>query len=285
MTKSKSGAYVRITSAYPTMHRSEKSIADYFLKNNLRIDKLSLAETATACDVSKAAVTRFCKRLGYNGLKDFKLSAVDDMDNHINLFEPITSQPLGSDLLNATQVCHANAKACTDTSQLMDDLQLKETAELFLTHKNIFLFGEGPVSCVVVDLYQKMLRLGIFPVYTGDRRMQNMQTQLVKEGDLVCVFDLSGSTRSAVEAAARSAQNGATVLAICNIIGSPLSKHGHINLFGSGHLGSHISGTLAPRIALLCIVDCLFNALIQVMGDDCKESIKKTSTVIREGWY
>ncbi len=284
MTKYKSGAYVRITNLYPTMLHSEKSIADYILNNSVRIQKLSLAEIAEACDVSKAAITRFCKRLGFNGFKEFRLSALDDTDNRLNNFEKITDQPLGSSTLTAQQLCQINAKACTDTSQLMDDAQLKEIAKHILSHNRIFMFSEGPASCVSIDLYQKLLRIGLFPIYTTDHRMQSMQARLVQKGDFICVFDFSGSTRSTIELAERAFQNGATVLTVCNIIGSPLSKHSHFHLFGSGHLGTDISGTLAPRIALMCIVDCLFNAIVQTMGSSCRESIQKTSGVIRDGW-
>ncbi len=285
MAKGKSGAFVRVRSIYPSLLDSEKKIADYILRNCIRIEKLSLTEIASSCCLSKAAVTRFCKHLGYNGFKDFRLSAMEDVISRLDGFENMSTQPLIGNALSAAQICLSNAQACTDTSLLMDDAQLEEAAKLFLSCRNVFLFAGGGASVVAMDFYQKLLRLGIFSVYASDHRMQNMQSRLVQKGDLVCVFDLSGSTRNTVLMAEKAAQNGATVLTICNIIGSPVSKHGSLNLFGFGHLGTDISGTVAPRIALLCIVDCLFNALIQAMGDDCKECIKKTSQLIQEDWY
>ncbi len=284
MPTAKGGAYVRISSSYAVLLPSEKKIADYILKNSHRADELSIAEIAEHSGASNATVTRFCKRLGFNGFKDFRVSAIQDATGHVNDFEKITSQRLGSKSMTAEWICDSNAQACADTRLLMDDQQLAEAARIILSKKRVFLVGEGATACVASDLYQKLLRLGIPSIYSADRRMQRMYVSLCGPEDAVCAFDLSGNTRSTVEMAQTAVQNGAGVLAFCNTIGSPLARAGGLNFFGPGRIGSDITGTLAPRIAILCIVDCLFNALAQEMGDSCSESIKKTSQVIREDW-
>ncbi len=284
MPGAKGGAYLRIQSSYALLLPSEKKIADYILKNSFRANELSIAELAEHSGASKATVTRFCKRLGFNGFKDFRVSAIQDGTGYINDFERITSERLGSKTMTADWICSSNAQACADTRLLMDDHQLGEVARLLLSKKRVFLVAEGATACVATDLYQKLLRLGLPSVYTGDRRMQRMYISLTGPEDMVCCFDLSGNTSSTVEMAQTAVQNGAGVLAVCNTIGSPLARAGGINLFGPGRIGSDITGTLAPRIAVLCIVDCLFNALAREMGDSCADSIKKTSQVIRDDW-
>lgn len=284
MTTAKGGAYVRINSNYALLLPTEKRIADYILKNSSRAGALSIAEIAENSGASKATVTRFCKRLGFNGFKDFRISAIKDAGASLNNFESITTAHVGSQVMSFDRICNSNAQACADTRLLLDEPLLAHAARLILSKKRIFLIGEGAVGCVAVDFYQKLLRLGLVSIYSTDRRLQKMHISLTNADDIVCAFDLSGNTKSTVAMVETARQNGAETITICNTIGSPLSRVGGMNLFGPGRIGSDITGTLAPRIALLCIVDCVFSALAQEMGQACQDSINKTSQVIREDW-
>lgn len=51
----------------------ERKVANYLLKHEEKIQKMDIADIAKAAEVSKATVVRFCKALGFNGLKDFKV--------------------------------------------------------------------------------------------------------------------------------------------------------------------------------------------------------------------
>lgn len=51
----------------------ERKVANYLLKHEDKLQKLDIADIAKATDVSKATVVRFCKALGFKGLKDFKI--------------------------------------------------------------------------------------------------------------------------------------------------------------------------------------------------------------------
>lgn len=57
-----------------TLKSRERRVADYLLLREKDILSLSIAEIAESADVSKATVVRFCKALGYTGLKDFKVA-------------------------------------------------------------------------------------------------------------------------------------------------------------------------------------------------------------------
>lgn len=51
----------------------ERKVYDYLLKKENRIQELKVSDIADGAGVSKATVVRFCKTLGYDGLKDFKV--------------------------------------------------------------------------------------------------------------------------------------------------------------------------------------------------------------------
>lgn len=281
----KGGAYVRLRSNYSILQPMERKIADYIIKNSDRAEELSIAEIATRSGASNATVTRFCKRLGFNGFRDFRISAIQDTDMGRNNFDSIRSiEKLDSDDMTIERICNSNAQACADTKLLLDEQTLAQAAHLIAGKKRIFLVGQGAVSAVSLDFYHKLLRLGLASVYSADRRLQKMHMAITGPEDVVVVFDLSGNTIMSVEMIQKARGNGTKAIVVCNSIGSPVAKAADLALYGPGRVGSDITGTLAPRIALLCIVDCLFYALQREMGDACYEYVKKTSQVVVDDW-
>ena len=52
---------------------SEKEVLDYLLQNDIGMKSFSVENIALLSKSSPATVVRMCKRLGYNGFKDFKV--------------------------------------------------------------------------------------------------------------------------------------------------------------------------------------------------------------------
>lgn len=277
------GAYARIQSTYSTLLPAEKQIADFILKNAEKIEELSINELASYAQTSKSTVTRFCQRLGYDGFKQFRLSAAKD---HVMGFD--YSQELSDEETNTADlvqnICQSNARACLDTPLLLDPESLEKATRILLKAKRIFIFGDGPVASVAIDFFQKMLRLGLFCVYSMDRRFQQMQAVLTTKEDAVIAFDLAGSTKSTITAIKSARNNGSKTIAVTNTVGAPITKEAELILFGPGRIGSHLTGTLEPRIVQLCIVDCLFTLLVKLSGEKANANLKKTKEVILSDW-
>ncbi len=278
------GAFALINFHYSRMLPAEKRIADVLLSHSADISTVSIGELAELSGASKATVTRFCKRLGFEGFRDFRVSAI--IDTHKGLSPGKKLAPDASVPLEALvhTVCDSNAGACKDTKLLLSAEALGKAAALIAEAPKVLLLAEGPTAPVALDFYQKLLRLGIEPVHTSDRRIRRMHVSITKPGDVVVAFDLAGQSRATVEMTEAAAKNGAETIAVCNAIGSPLAKAAGISLYGPGRTGSDISGTLAPRIALMCIVDCLFYAVHKQRGGESEESILKTNQVILDDW-
>ncbi len=280
----KNGAYMRINMNYRRLMPTEKRIADILLKNIDNVDTLSVNTIAEQAGASNATVTRFCKRLGYNGFKDFHVSAIKDIHSGAVTGENALEDTGDTSEHIIERICRSNAQACQDSILLLDSEQMDKAVELLLHRRNIILIGEGAVSAVMLDFYQKLLRLGLPVVYTQDQRFQRMHLSLAGPTDAVVAIDLTGSKRSTVDMAKQAHDAGAAVLTLCNSLGANIARWGSVNLCGPGRMGSSVSATLAPRIALLCIVDCLFTLLEKQMGEVAVESLRKTNEVIVEDW-
>ena len=284
MSNIKGGAFLRINTNYSRLFPTEKRIADFMLENSKQMETISIGEIAQFTNSSKATVTRFCKRLGYDGFKDFRVSAIKDNQLGLNDFRNLVLDRTRYEKRTIDYICNSNAQACADTKLLLNAEVLQQAAAILLSKKRIFIVGDGIAATIALDFYFKLLRLGIIATYSLDRRTQLLCISLTTENDVVIGFDSSGNTKSTVELIKTAKNNGAETITICNTIGSPLAKASGMNIYGPAKIGTDISGTLAPRIALLCIVDCLFYTIEQSLGDSYLDCINRTSKAILDDW-
>jgi len=277
------GINVKIQANYDILNPTEKKIANYILKNANDIEHLTTQELADKTETSKAAVTRFCQRLGYEGFKQFRISAIKEHVQGVKDLHELVNEKDELDII-IKKLCNSNATACSDSSLLIEEKKLEEVAKLILKSERVFLFGDGASAPIIIDFYQKMLRLGIICIHSLDRRLQSMQAVLATEKDVVLAFDLSGASQHTVNTVKVARKKKCKTVGICNSIGSPLMKEAEISLYASARTNSKLTGTFGPRIALLCLVDCLFTGIIKFSNNRFSENLKITMNAIIEDW-
>ena len=64
----------RITHEYYQLTASEKKLATFVVANGQRSQTMSISELAAACGVAEATISRFCRRMGYQGYSAFRLA-------------------------------------------------------------------------------------------------------------------------------------------------------------------------------------------------------------------
>ena len=72
----------------------EQKVMDFLRENADSIMDLSVSEIAEGAGVSSPTVVRFCKSLGYEGLKDFKLNFQAENRKAQQISEPIMPKPI-----------------------------------------------------------------------------------------------------------------------------------------------------------------------------------------------
>ena len=74
---------LRIKGKYDSLSDAEKTAADYFLKHPLDVINLPVSILAENSKVSSAAWIRFCKSIGFDGLKDLRHHLFDEQNRDI----------------------------------------------------------------------------------------------------------------------------------------------------------------------------------------------------------
>ena len=61
--------FEKINSEYYQLTSAEKKVADYAVIHQQKTQFMSISELAEEAGVAEATISRFCKRLGYNGVQ------------------------------------------------------------------------------------------------------------------------------------------------------------------------------------------------------------------------
>lgn len=258
---------IRVRGAYDRLSNTEKKIADFFLQNTDTIFQTPIAQLAEQSGVSQVAWVRFCKDIGFTGLKDMKNSlfaelneAMADSGRHSSYeFTDIKNFSTVDQI--AENVKHSSMQAIEDTVRLLDFETVGTVVQKLIGAKTIQLFGVGASSQVAEDFYSKLIRIGKSVVYDRDLHFQLTYAANLTPNDVAIFVSNSGLTKELLDVLAVARESEATCVAVTRYARSPLSEACDYCLYTSAPEVDKRSGAMSSRIAQLVVMDILFTAM------------------------
>ena len=175
-----------ICSAYDSFFEAEKKIADYIMEHKDQAVDMTVGELAKASGTSDATVSRFCRRCGFKGFQNLKLTLAREI-----LEEEHQSQEVTNDIDR------------TDLEQSLKNILANKIAELTETIK-------------MIDIKNLEIIL--------DKLEHARMVQLAAVGNTIPVALDSGSSKRLETLAAGAKENGSTLVLITNNRESPLAQ-------------------------------------------------------------
>lgn len=276
---------VRIRATLPELRPSEQRIASLFITEPSLIAELSIAELAARCDTSTTSVVRFCKRMGYEHLKDLRMDVLRELARET--FETAGLPEVSGDIVRddslediVAKVSMAETLSIADTAKVLDIVALQAAVDTVGAAHRVDIFGVGASSFVGLDLQQKLTRIGRTALNWSDPHAAWTSAATLRTGAVAIAVSHSGSTVDTIEFLAIARAAGATTIAITNHDGSPLAGHADIVLTTAARETGFRSGALGSRIAQLMVVDCVFIGVAQASYDESMEAIRNTYAAV-----
>lgn len=277
---------LRIQGVYDTLSNAEKKAATYFLNNVENVFNKPISQLATESGASKVAWVRFCKALGFDGLKDLKKSlfnelykTTDDEEDPIIFSDIRGTTPIDQLILS---VRNNSTHAVQDTAKLLDPISVETAARTILDARTIRIFGMGASALVGEDLFSKLLRIDLNVRFFRDLHVQLTYAANMTPEDVAIVISLSGRTKEMLEILDLANQCGAPVIALTTFGKNPLALGSDIQLYVSSPEVAPRSGAMSSRIAQLVAVDVLFSAVARLDYDKTasilENSLKSTQS-------
>lgn len=255
---------LRVNSVYDSLSNAEKKAASYFLDHVEVVFNKPIAELAEESGVSKVAWVRFCKAIGFDGLKDMKKSLVSELIRTTDEEEPVVF----TDILETTDmeqlianVKYNSVRAIQDTAKLIDPKAVEKAAKLILNARSVRLFGMGASALVAEDLFTKLIRIDKNASFSKDYHNQLTYASNMTPEDVAILVSTSGRTRELLEILSIAGKCGTPTIALTSFGKSQLAEESDIQLFIACNESAPRSGATSSRIAQLTAVDILFTAV------------------------
>lgn len=195
-----------IENSLDSMTGLEREIAHYFLNSTNIQEDLSSLQVTKQLHISQAALTRFAKKCGFKGYREFKFQYQQQTTSS----EPEVPS-IGHDL--SRRVLRNYTQLRMQTEEVIDEDKLQRIATLIEDADRVYFFGIGSSGLVARDMKLRFMRLGVVCEALTDQDGFAWTTSILDKNCLVIGFSLSGQTQSIIDSLIDAKNMGAkTVL-------------------------------------------------------------------------
>ncbi|MGT2846862.1 MurR/RpiR family transcriptional regulator [Streptococcus massiliensis] len=235
------------------MTELEQQIASYFLEKTTDKDDLSAQTVTDKLHVSKAALTRFAKKCGFTGYREFVFHYLNQNDSlKVSEHNELTQHVIGD-----------YEKIRERSYQLIDEKQLIRVAQMIEEADRVYFFGKGSSGLVAREMKLRLMRLGVVCEALTERESFAWTTNILDERCLVMAFSLSGQTKSVLDSLTKAHKKGAkTVLFSTQITNHEAIYDEVVPLATVNQL--HYGKRISPQIPMLMIVDVLYAHFLNI---------------------
>ena len=258
---------IRTRSIYDALSPAEQKVARYFLENISSVFDDPIASLAEKSGVSQVMWVRFCKSLGFSGLKDMKKNLVSQLrEAREEAAVPSSMDFLDTRIYSSTEdiirgIEASAVDAVKSTAKIQEPAVLEAVAARIAAAQSVRLFGVGASGLVAEDLYHKLLRIDLKAIFCTDTHMQLTYITSMKPGDVAVFFSNSGRTAEILELAKAASERRACIVAVTKYGPNPLMELADYVLPTSSPELEFRSGAMSSRVAALLVVDMLFTTL------------------------
>lgn len=237
---------------------SNRAIADYLLRNQMRVTALGIEELAEACEVSTATISRFARDLGFKNYAAMRGAVAETLQSLLQPVEKLRTtiarrRAAASPALESLSYAEA---AITATSQALAGAGIDRIGALLTRARTVYVMGFGLSTFLAGALamhLQPFCRHVVEVAGSGGTEVAASHLANIGSKDVLVVISLPRYTLAAVPLTRFARDSGATIVSITDSPASPLAELGHHVLYAhSAHpvLPSSSSAALAVIEAL-----------------------------------
>ncbi|RAZ82643.1 MurR/RpiR family transcriptional regulator [Mesorhizobium hawassense] len=255
--------------------KSDRRLAGLVLSDLDFASKAAISEIAARVGVSEPTVTRFCRNLGCEGLRDFKFYLAQAIAIGGQYLSP---EPLSRDAREqriASAITEAAIAAIQRASENLDMTTLMGVAARIASSGNILCIGSGGISSMMAtEMQNRLFRLGLSTLAQIDGQLQRMYAAVATPETTLVAFSVSGYARSVIEAVEVAQQYGAATVAI-TAPDSALAKVADTVILLQPVEDGNIYKPTSSRYALLAIVDMIATTVAESRGPKVLENLRR----------
>ena len=253
---------------------AEAEVARIVLEDPFFAGQASIAELAERAGVSQPSVTRFCRALGCESVRDFKFKLAQNLAVGTNYLKQ--PERLDDDVAHLSQrVMGCILDGIALARDRLDHQAVRQAIEMIAAARRLDIYGVGGASHGVgIDAYFRFFRLDIPSAFYGDSHLQRMSASTLGEGDAVLAICNSGFIREILENAEIAQQYGAKLIAMTKP-DTPLARMADVAVLVDVPEDPDIFKPTASRIAQIAVMDIIATGVAVKRGAEAHEKLRR----------
>lgn len=247
----------------------ESEIASYILNNKDEITKLKIQELADILFISKSAIHRFVKKIGFNGFNDLKVSIAkenaDLLENnsYINVNYPFQAKDNPRQI--AFKLLELYEKAIKDTFEYVDSDQIKAVSQLIDSADVIDVYTHAHNSNIAENFQDKMLTIGRSVNCPSSFYNQRLTVLASDQKHVAIILSYSGKATFILPIVKKLYEKGVKVIQIGKAGSNYYSQYVtyHLSISDSENNRDRMS-QFSSHIAMQYIMDVLYGCIYNV---------------------
>lgn len=260
-----------IESNYDKFTTVERNIADFFIQNRKKVD-FSSKSIYERLFVSEASLSRFAKKCGYRGYREF---IYQYEETFVEKQESITG--------NTRMILNAYQELLNKTYSLVDEAQIARIGRYLSQADRVFVCGKGSSGLAASEMELRFMRIGVDIDSLQDSDLMRMQAVFQDKRSLVFGISISGGKEEVLYLLREAHKRGArTILITANnkeiydqfcteVVLIPSLKHlNHGNV-------------ISPQFPILVMLDIIYSCYVEQDKDEKEILHDNTLRALEEG--
>ncbi|MGF0033492.1 MurR/RpiR family transcriptional regulator [Bariatricus sp. SGI.154] len=266
-----------IESNYDNFTNVEKNIADFFIQNRKKVD-FSAKAIAERLYVSEASLSRFAKKCGYRGYREF-----------VYQYEETFVEKQESMTGNTRMVLNAYQELLNKTYNLVDEAQIARIGRYLNGVERVFVCGKGSSGLTAREMELRFMRIGVDIDSIQDTDLMRMQAVFQDRRSLVFGISISGEKEDVLYLLNEAHKRGAkTVLLTAKNKGIFDEFCDEVVLLPSLRHLNH-GNVISPQFPVLVMLDIIYSYYVdqdkfakEILHDNTLRALEEGSKKRRE---
>ena len=263
----------RIADNKSALRKSEAKVASFVLDNANQVIRMRIVDLASQSGVSEPTGIRFCRAIGFDGFRSFKLQ----LAQHLSLGEVFTQFAVDdkdtiADLRN--KVFDSTVGSLLTVRDELDVVALETAITTINQAKRVEFYGFGASGSVAADAQHKFFRLQVSTAAYTDPHIQHMSAISLGKDDVVVAISQSGQTQALLQSVRLAIEAGATVIGLAPQ-DTALSELCSISLYVNVEEDLQAIAPVSSRIAHLVVIDVLATGVARHRRPLLKDHLKR----------
>ncbi len=262
--------------------KSDKVLIKYIQDNIDDVFYKPISQIAKECNIGEATITRFSKKMGFNGIQDFKVTLAQEIST-TNKSKSIINSNIENDepaIDTAKKLLSSNITTLEKTVDIINSQDIHNCANMIINAKRIYFVGIGYSGIIAQDSNYKFMRIGLNCVSFDSSHTMIMMASIMEEGDLLIAISHTGDTDAVIKTVELAKENNVDIISITQNQESKLKDISDINLAYVSEETILETGSISYKLAQIFLLDLIYTQVVKEKSSEAIDRKIKTTNAI-----